>query len=180
VTRGAVVGVPTSDPIVEMMPAVYQEDEFTKRFTGGLDEVIAPVLSALDCLDAYLDPMVAPVDFLDWLASWVGIRMHEDVPLERRRILVANAVRLHRMRGTVTGLRIQVELLTGGQVDLRDNGGVSWSESPGGPLPGEGTPRLAVRVRTPDPDRVPLDMLDEVVNWAKPAHVVHRVEVVRQ
>ena len=178
--RGTLPGLGSPDPIVGMMPAVYQEDEFTGRFTGGLDDVIAPVLATLDCLDAYVDPTVSPSDFLDWLASWVGIRLPEAIPLARRRILVANAVRLHRMRGTVTGLRIQVQLLTGGEVDLRDNGGVSWSESPGGPLPGEDTPRLAVRVRTPDPDRVPLDVVDEVVNWAKPAHVVHRVEVVRQ
>src|SRR5262249_43431721 len=84
------------DPIVGMRPAVYQEDEFTGRFTAGLDEVIAPVLAALDCLDAYVDPTVSPPDFLDWLASWVGIRLHEAIPLARRRILVANAVRLHR------------------------------------------------------------------------------------
>jgi phage tail-like protein len=178
--RGAVAGLANSRPIVELMPAVYQEDEFTGRFTAGLDDVLAPLLATLDCLDAYVDPLLAPLDFLDWLAGWVGIPMHDDIPLDRRRILVANAVRLHRMRGTMTGLRIQVQLLTGGQVELQDNGGVSWSESPGGPLPGEDTPRLAVRVRTPDPDRVPLDVLDEVVNWAKPAHVVHRVEVVRQ
>jgi phage tail-like protein len=176
--RGTIADLATAEPIVQMMPAVYQEDEFTGRFTAGLDDVIAPVLATLDCLDSYIDPTVAPQDFLDWLATWVAIPMHEDIPLERRRILVANAVRLHRMRGTVTGLRVQVELLTGGEVDLSDNGGVSWSITPGGPLPGEDTPRLAVRVRTADPGQVPLDVLEDVVTWAKPAHVVHRVEVV--
>lgn len=178
--RGTIDGLSTADPIVEMMPAVYQEDEFTGRFTAGLDAVIAPIMSVLDCLDAYIDPLLSPEDFLEWLAGWVGIPLHAEIPLERRRILVANAVRLHRMRGTVTGLRIQVELLTGGRVELADNGGVSWSDTPGGPLPGEDTPRLAVRVRTDDPESVPLDVLDDVVNWAKPAHVVHRVEVVGQ
>jgi len=178
--RGSLNGLANSRPIVELMPAVYQEDEFTGRFTGGLDDVLAPILATLDCLDAYIDPLLAPTDFLDWLAAWVGIPLHDEIPLDRRRILVANAVRLHRLRGTMTGLRIQVELLTGGRAELRDNGGVSWSGTPGGLLPGEDTPRLAVRVSTPDPERVPIDVLDEVVNWAKPAHVVHRVEVVRQ
>jgi phage tail-like protein len=178
--RGAVDGMATGDPIVQMMPAVYQEDEFTNRFTAGLDDVMAPILAVLDCIDAYVDPLLSPPDFLEWLAEWVGIPLHQDIPLQRRRILVANAVRLHRMRGTVTGLRIQVELLTGGQVELADNGGVSWSDTPGGPLPGADTPRLAVRVRIADPESVPIDVLDDVVNWAKPAHVVHRVEVVGQ
>jgi phage tail-like protein len=178
--RGTIDGMATGEPIVEMMPAVYQEDEFTNRFTAGLDDVMAPIITVLDCLDAYVDPLLAPPDFLEWLAEWVGMPLHQDIPLQRRRILVANAVRLHRMRGTVTGLRIQIELLTGGQVELADNGGVSWSDTPSGPLPGEDTPRLAVRVLHADPDSVPLDVLDDVVNWAKPAHVVHRVEVVGQ
>jgi phage tail-like protein len=178
--RGTVNGLGTPHPIIEMMPAIYQEDHFTGRFTAGLDDVLAPILSTLDCLDAYVDPALAPADFVDWLSTWVGIPLDENTPLERRRTLVAHAVRLHRMRGTVSGLRAQVELLTGGEVDLSDSGGVSWSTDPGGPLPGQDTPRLAVRVRVADPEQIPAGLLDGVVTWAKPAHVVHRVEVVGQ
>src|SRR5262249_24811771 len=140
--RGSLNGLANSRPVVELMPAVYQEGQFTGRVTAVLDDVLAPILATLDCLDAYIDPLLAPTDFLDWLAAWVGIPLHDEIPLDRRRILVANAVRLHRLRGTMTGLRIQVELLTGGRAELRDNGGVSWSGTPGGLLPGEETPRL--------------------------------------
>ena len=45
--------------------------------TTGLDQVLAPVFSTLDGLEAYVDPGTAPSDFLDWLASWVGIELDQ-------------------------------------------------------------------------------------------------------
>jgi len=165
-------------PIVTLMPAVYQEDEFTGRFTAGLDDTLAPIMSVLDCLHAYVDPALAPEDFLDWLADWVGLQLEDGTPLHRRRAAVANAVTLYRMRGTITGLRAHLELMSGGVAEIVHNGAVAWSTSPGAPLPGEDTPRLAVRVRVDDPDPGLAGVLNGVVTWAKPAHVVHRVEVV--
>ena len=76
--RGAVPGLPTPHPIGLALPALYLDDGFTQRFTAGLDEVLAPVLLTLDCLDAYLDLELAPPDFLDWLA---GYRMPEPTRL---------------------------------------------------------------------------------------------------
>jgi phage tail-like protein len=176
--RGAVAGMRAPQPIVTLMPAVYQEDEFTNRFTAGLDDTLAPIMSVLDCLYAYIDPALAPEDFLDWLAGWVGLELDEHTPLYRKRAAVAHAVTLYRMRGTMTGLRAHLELMSGGEAELADNGGVAWSTSPGAPLPGQDTPRLAVRVRVPNPEPGLAGVLDGVVTWAKPAHVVHRVEVV--
>jgi phage tail-like protein len=175
--RGFIEGLPTATPLVAMLPAVYQEDPFTVRFVGGFDDVLASVVTTLDCLDSYVDPMLAPEDFLDWLAGWVGIDIEDGWPIERRRAAVATAVEMYRMRGTVAGLRANLEVLTGGQVQVRDSGGVAWSASPGAELPGEDSPRLAVRVTVSDPTTVPVDAVEAVVAAAKPAHVVHRVEV---
>jgi phage tail-like protein len=175
--RGLIEGLPTATPLVAMLPAVYQEDPFTVRFVGGFDDVLASIVTTLDCLDGYVDPMLAPEDFLEWLAGWVGIDLEDGWPIERRRAAVATAVEMYRMRGTVAGLRANLEVLTGGQVQVRDSGGVAWSASPGAELPGEDSPRLAVRVTVPDPTTVPVDAVEAVVAAAKPAHVVHRVEV---
>lgn len=175
-------GVPplgTPYPLGTLMPAVYQDDPFAMRWTSGLDDVLASLISTIDCIEAYLDPRLAPMDFLEWLAGWVGIAVQHDWPLDRARTAVARAVDLHRMRGTVVGLRAYVEVLTGGAVDIADNGGATWASAPGSALPGEDTPRLAVRVTVPDPDSIDLDALDALVAAAKPAHVVHRVEVAR-
>ncbi|SDH80655.1 phage tail protein, P2 protein I family [Actinokineospora alba] len=175
--RGLVPGLVTAAPMLEMLPAVYQEDPFTERFMAGFDDVVAPVLATLDCLVEYFDPLLAPEDFLEWLSGWVGIELDEGWPIERRRAVVGTAVEMYRMRGTVAGLRANLEVLTGGNVEIADSGGVAWSRDPAAGLPGEASPRLAVRVRVEDPEAAPLDLVEAAVAAAKPAHVVHRVEV---
>src|SRR5579875_1496315 len=162
--RGSVAGLGTPYPIGGLMPAIYQEDEFTMRWTGGLDDVLAPVISALDCLGAYVDPLLAPADFLPWLAGWFGAVLDENWPPGRQ-------------RGTVAGLRALLELATGGEVEIADSGGTSWSPLPGAQLPGEDVPRVAVRVTVSDPAEVDVAALDELLATVKPAHVIHKLEV---
>src|SRR3712207_9317558 len=95
--RGTVAGLPTPYPLVSLLPAVYQEeDPFIGRFTAGLDDVLAPVIATLDCLEAYVDPMLAPEDFLAWVASWVGVILDEHAPMSLHRSAVARAAELHR------------------------------------------------------------------------------------
>lgn len=176
--RGTVAGLESPVPFGPMLPAIYQEDEFAMRFIAGFDDVLAPVLLTLDCLIDYFDPALTPTDFLEWLAGWVGIEVDEAWETERRRAAVATAVEMYRMRGTISGLRANLEVLSGGQVEITDSGGVAWSTSPMGPLPGQESPRLAVRVTLPEVSDRTTKAIDAIVTAAKPAHVVHRVEVV--
>jgi phage tail-like protein len=176
--RGTLEGLPTRAPIIGQLPAIYQEDEFTRQFTGGFDDVLAPVFAILDSLEVYVDPFLTPADFLPWLASWVGVVLAEDWPLDRQRTFIARAVELYRLRGTVAGLRAEVELFTGGTVDISETGGIAVSQSPGGRFPGEDVPRLALRVMVDDPSTVNQTGLDAIVAASKPAHIVHRVEIV--
>ncbi len=176
--RGLVAGLLNPHPLGESLPALYHEDSFTQRLTGALDEVMAPVYASLDGLGAYLDPALAPDDFLDWLASWVGVALDETWPIERRRQLVADAAGLYRSRGTVAGLAAQVTVYTGGEVTVEDNGGAAWSKQAGGAIPGKAAPLLRVRVSVDQPDSISLARLEAVVATAKPAHVPHTIEVV--
>lgn len=177
--RGTVSGLETAAPFGAMLPAIYQEDEFSMRFVGGFDDVLSPVLLSLDCLIEYFDPALTPPDFLEWLASWVGMEIDESWATDRRRAAVATAVEMYRMRGTISGLRANLEVLSGGQVEITDSGGVAWSTGPMGELPGQDSPRLAVRVTVDDADEHTTKAVDAIVTSAKPAHVVHRVEVVQ-
>jgi phage tail-like protein len=178
--RAAIKGLSSPYPIGEMLPALYQEDEFVQRFVAGLDDVLAPVLLTLDCMDAYLDPALAPEDFLDWLASWVAVPADEGIPVSRRRDLVRQATLLHRWRGTVAGLAAEVRLLTGGEVLVADTGGTTVSLTPGSELPAPAPAAVRVTVRVPDPATVDLRRLREVVAAAVPAHVLATVEVEAQ
>jgi phage tail-like protein len=175
--RGAIDGLKVPYTLGEQLPAVYQEDPFAMRFSAGFDDVLAPILSTLDCLEAYVDPWVTPEDFLDWLAGWVGMVLDENWPLDRRRAVAARAVELFRKRGTAAGLREVVELFTSGSVQINETGGTACSQEPNGELPGEPNPRLSVRVWVDNGAPISESMLDALVAATKPAHVVHRVEI---
>lgn len=164
-------------PLGLTLPALFQEDDFAQRVCAGLDEVTAPVISVLDCIDAYFDPLVAPEDFLTWLAGWVAVALDETWSIERRRLLVRSAVDLYGRQGTVAGVRGAVWLYTGVEPEVSDNGVAAWSLVPGGELPGSADPELVVRLRLPGADDAQRQRIDAIVEGAKPAHIPHRVEV---
>lgn len=175
---GTVPGLASPRPLVAALPALYQEDDFTSRFTSAFDAALAPVFLALDSFPAYLDPALTPDDFLDWLGGWVGLLLDETWPIERRRAFIAVAGNLYRRRGTAGGLAALVRLFTSGEVQIVESGGAAWSPTTGGALPG--SPDFGVLVRVLVPQGVTIDpvKLDALVAAAKPAHVLHRVEVV--
>lgn len=175
--RGMVEGLPNPHPIGVALPAIFQEDDFTQRFSTAFDDVLAPVVSTLDNAPAYLDPRLTPADFLEWLAGWVGAVLDENWPLERQRTFVAEAVELYRWRGTVKGLSALVALYAGVEPEIIDTGEVSWSPSPNGRVPGEPEPRMTIRLRVSDRSAVNVDRLDTIVRAAKPAHVPHQIEL---
>lgn len=177
-SRAAVQALISPHPLGSFLPAVYQEDEFAQSLTAGLDGVLAPIFSSLDNLEAYLDPGLAPEDFLDWLGGWVGLVVDETWPLDRRRSFISQAHKLYGMRGTVKGLAEHVELFSGGEVEIEEPGGTSWSVTTGGKAPGSAGFDFVVRVRVDDPATVDQPRLNALVAAAKPAHLTHRVEVV--
>jgi len=172
-------GLESPHPLGQLLPGLYQDDDFAQRFTAGLDEVLAPVLVTLDGIEAYSDPRLAPADVVGWLAGWVGVELDEAWPVERQRALVAGAARLYAWQGTARGLRELVELYTGATVEIEESGGVAWSATPEAPLPGTPGGRVVVRLRVPDPSAVDLRRLERLVGRATPAELVPYVEVVQ-
>ena len=177
--RRLVPGLVSPHPLGPTLPAIYHDDDFAQRFLGALDDVLAPIFSTLDNFATYLDPGLTPDDFLDWLATWVGIGLDDTWDEARRREIVARAVELYRMRGTAAGLAAQVGIQTGGEVEIIENGGTAWSVDAGGELPGSPEPLVVVRVAVDDPKSVDAGRVEALVAAAKPAHVPHRVEVVK-
>jgi phage tail-like protein len=178
--RGLVRSLISPHPLGQSLPSLYQEDDFTQRFVSAFDTALAPIFAALDNFPAYLDPWLAPEDFLEWLGGWFGIVLDESWSPARRRALVSRAFEFYRMRGTASGLKEQVEVLTGGTVDLHETGGVASSTSAGTALPGSPNFAILVRVTVDDPSKINLARLDRLVMAAKPAHVTHKVEIVKR
>ena len=178
--RGLVRALSSPHPLGEALPALFQEDGFTQRFMSAFDSSLAPIFATLDNLTAYLDPWLAPPDFLEWLGSWFGLVLDEAWSVDRRRAVLANAFEFYRMRGTVKGLKAQVETLTGGTAEIIDTGGVATSTKAGEALPGSPNFALMVRVAVDDPSTINASRLDALVAAAKPAHVTHKVQVVKR
>ncbi len=160
-----------------LLPAIYQEDDFAMRWMSAFDEVLAPCVSTIDNIEHYFDPELAPGDFVEMLAAWVGVELDETWSEESRRSLVAEAVSLYRQRGTVAGLKRHVAIYAGVEPEIEESGGCAASPVSGGTLPGSDRPYLVVRVRVADPASVDERRLSRLVASSKPAHLPHRVEV---
>ncbi|MGW1133570.1 phage tail protein [Streptomyces griseoluteus] len=176
-SRAAIPGLPSRHPIGGQLPALYAEDDFAQRFTAGLDTVLAPVFSTLDNLPAYLDPRVAPADFVAWLASWVGGVDDPRWPLELRREATLRAMELHRWRGTRRGLTEALRLILGVRADVVGDGAAVWSGTPGGELPPAPDPEIVVRVWPGREATVEESRVHELVRALVPVHTRCRVEV---
>ena len=141
----------------------------------GLDPVLAPVLSTIDNLDAYVDPWLTPPDFLDWLAGWFGARARRDVARgaaagarrqrPRARPLAGHGDRAGAARRAVHG-RARPRSTTAAAVVASDD--------PDEPLPGR--PTQAVTVRYQPGRDVDADRLARLVRDAVPAHLAVRCE----
>ncbi|MGP3967259.1 phage tail protein [Streptomyces sp. 6N223] len=175
--RGSVDGLGSSAPIGTTLPAVFADDDLAQRFVAGLDEVLAPILNVLDCLDAYFGPALAPLDFSQWLGSWVGAEIDGTEPERRLRAAVAAAAYLHRIRGTRRGLSEAVRLAFGVEPEISESGGAAWSARPFAPVPGRPRPRLHVHLRLPVPTTTDEHRLDTLVAAARPAHMPYTVQV---
>lgn len=175
--RRLVRGLPSPFPLGEMLPGLFQDDEFAQRFTAALDTVLAPVLCTLDCFPSYLDPRLAPADFANWLATWVGVAVDENWSLRRQRDVIVAAVELYSWRGTRRGIAELVKLYVGVEPTVSDSGEVATSPTPGIPMPGTEQPWVRVCLRVSDPGSVDAKRVAAIVASVKPAHVHHIVEV---
>lgn len=179
--RGAVAGLPVGRPIVDQLPGIYQDGAFIRQFTAGLDEVLAPAIATLDSLHAYIDPDLAPADFVGWLGAWVGVTLQEDWPLERRRRFVAAAADLYARRGTAHGVRDEVAIYSGGRAEVSDPGGVFTSRRPttAAARAQRRTADRTVRLTVDVPDRTGVNWagLQELIRDAVPAHLPVEIEL---
>ncbi|GAA1055454.1 hypothetical protein GCM10017608_34690 [Agromyces luteolus] len=161
-------------PIGQRLPGILQEDRFLMQWITAFDDSIAPVYAVLDNLDAYVRPSVAPVDFLEWLATWVDVALDDAWTEEQRRSIVAGAAALHRRAGTPGGIRDALRLAAGpeAEVELEESGATAWSPTPGTPLPGSDELRLAITVTVPTGDRAVLERrFERVAAAVVPAHL---------
>ncbi len=114
-----------SDWLLGQLPMGMLEDDFFVRFVSIFQAVATSLMEDADNLDNIVDVDVAPPEVVRWLGSWIGIESIDsslDVGIQRR--IVRETGPILAWRGTKRGLVGFLELLTGDEVEVRDNGGV--------------------------------------------------------
>jgi phage tail-like protein len=103
------------------------DDPLFMALSAALDDMLAPTIVGMDCLQYYLDPALTPEDFLPWLGSFVDA---DPFYAGDRREEVAAAVPSYALLGTVEGLRIVAARAAGVDVEsvtVDEPGKVTWS-----------------------------------------------------
>jgi phage tail-like protein len=111
------------------LPAAFREDpsgsDFGDRFLSLFDTTLRRIERIIDHQARYFDPLSTPaepdpktgLDFLSWLASWIGLTLDRHWPEAKRRQFVKRAARLYHLRGTRTGLWRQLLFYLGFEPD---------------------------------------------------------------
>ena len=99
--------------------------DFTDRFLSLFDTSFRSIEKTIDTQARYFDPLSTPaerdpksgVDFLSWLASWIGLTLDRHWPEAKRRQFLKRAGKLYDLRGTRQGLWQQLLLLLDMEAD---------------------------------------------------------------
>ncbi len=171
---------------LQYLPSIYRQDAVLRQVLRIFEAVMVPLERVVDALPLYTDPAMAPDEFLPWLAHWVGVALDGDWPIERRRALIADAVEIHRWRGTRRGLTLHLRAYTGTEPLIQEHyegfvlspeSGLGWNTHL---TPAVRNPVLfVITVPVPEPRRVDPMVLRAIVEADKPAHTSYRLRVVR-
>ncbi len=134
-STGIVVTGPTGQPssatgrradwLVNQLPVGMLDDDFFYRFVSIFQEEAGTYLDGIDNLGNIVDPAVAPPSMVRFMAGWLALPpINPSLDETYQRHLVRAASKLLRWRGTQQGLKGILELITGGAVEIADNGGV--------------------------------------------------------
>ena len=135
-----------SDWLLAQLPMGMLDDELFVRFVSIFQEVATTLLEDADNVPNVVDPTVAPVPALSWLASWLGVTWIEpSLPDDLQRRLVRECGKALAWRGTRRGLEVLLEAVTGAEVLVEESGGVRRATDPAAPAPG---PSVRVSVRS--------------------------------
>lgn len=109
----------------QYLPAVFggepASSDFTDRYLALFDTTLYGIERTIDTSPGWFDPWSAPaervgqapVDFLSWLASWVGLRFDRGWDVAKRRVFLKRFGRILDRRGTLGALRDALILLLG-------------------------------------------------------------------
>ncbi|WP_460890869.1 phage tail protein, partial [Ramlibacter alkalitolerans] len=104
-----------NDGITVYRPRATPAD-FQDRLLANFEGVLTRLEDQVAAAHLLTDPSVLADERLDWLAGWIGVAFDAALPASRRRDWLRAAPELARWHGTRTGLRLALDIATGGAV----------------------------------------------------------------
>jgi phage tail-like protein len=102
---------------LQYLPALYQQEPtskwFLERFLSIFEHFFAGFEEEIAGISRYFKPGAVEKEFLPWLGSWLGLVLEEQLPEQIKRELIKQAHQLFKMRGTLKGLQMVLEIYTG-------------------------------------------------------------------
>jgi phage tail-like protein len=100
--------------------AVYRPQaspaDFNARLLANFEGLLTQLEDRVAAAHLLTHPAAVPEAQLDWLAGWIGVAFDAALPAARRRAWLAAAPDLARRHGTRDGLRLALDVATGGGV----------------------------------------------------------------
>lgn len=157
--------------LVGQLPVGMRDDDLLVRFTTIFERLGETLRAGADGVEHAVDPSVTTAGMLEYVARWLGADILDDhVAIDQQRRIVVALGRARRWRGTARGLRLLLEAITGGWVQVDDPGQVG-----GGDLDGRVGGQVVVRVASTG--HLQRHELEAIIRDEIPAHLEFRVKV---
>lgn|SRR5574341_38393 len=116
------------------LPSVFEKagDDFFERYLKIFEKILSGIndgvkidgkemqgiSSMLDTVSELFypykeDSREVPLEFLDWLSTWVGLTLKEDWSVAKKQEVIANIIPIYRLRGTRVGLNELLKIYIG-------------------------------------------------------------------
>lgn len=191
------VAVRVNSKTMQYLPEIYHDNELMNQLLMLFESFWQPVDLQIDQPDVYYDPKIAPLPFLNWLASWIGIPLDENIPIGRKRELLESALTLYQRYGTRSAMEKYLHLYTGGNIEIIEHRGHNFrlgSSAQLGPTIALGKTNFpstfTVKVRMPrkelqrmfgdeqvNREKLVRSRIEGIIEAQKPAHTAYRLEL---
>ena len=168
--RDARVSRPPRHPLwlVNQLPVGMLGSDFFVRFVSIFQELAGTLMDGADQIEHVPDATVTPTPMLAYLASWIDVRtVDASLPEEVQRIILRSSAKALAVRGTRRGLEQYLAMLSGGDVEVVDGGGV-FAE---GASPADVADVAWVRMRVASTGHLSEDEFVALIRDEVPAHV---------